>query len=76
MHTFHIHLFFFFGIRFKLIAFWWEKQLAFLTLCDQAFNPPFLGGKINELAKFCFLNERFETNLSFFSKPVIVCHCV
>ena len=52
------------------------KQLAFLTLCDQAFNPPFLGGKINELAKFCFLNKRFETNLSFFSKPVIVFHCV
>ena len=22
------------------------KQLAFLTPCDQAFNPPFLGGKI------------------------------
>ena len=46
------------------------NQLAFLTLCDQAFNPPFLGGKINELAKFCFLNKRFETNLSFFP------HCV
>ena len=30
-------------------------QLAFLKLCDQAFNPPFL---------------------SFFSKPVIVFHCV
>ena len=35
----------------------WEKgsgELAFLTLWDQAFNPPFLGGKIIELAKFCF----------------------
>ena len=31
--------------------------LAFLTLCDQAFNPPFLGGKIIELAKFCFMNK-------------------
>ena len=50
--------------------------LAFLTLCDQAFNPPFLGGKIMELAKFCFMNKRFVTNLSFFSKPVIVSHCV
>ena len=53
-----------------------KNQLALLTLCDQAFNTPFLGGKINELAKFCFLNERFETNLSLFSKPVIVSHCV
>ena len=26
-----------------------EDQLAFLTLCDQALNPPFLGGKIIEL---------------------------
>ena len=41
-------------------------QLAFLTLCDQAFNPPILGGKIIELAKFCFMNKRLETNLSFF----------
>ena len=48
--------------------------LAFPTLCDQAFNPPFLGGKIIELAKFCFMNKRFETNLSFFSKLVIVSH--
>ena len=39
-------------------------------------SPPFLGGKIIELAKFCFMNKRFETNLSFFSKPVIVCHCM
>ena len=38
-------------------------QLAFLTLCNQAFNPPFLGGKIIELAKFCFMNKRFETKL-------------
>ena len=51
-------------------------ELAFLTLCDQVFNPPFLGGKIIELAKFCFMNKRFETNLTFFSKPVIVSHCV
>ena len=34
------------------------------------------GGKIIELAKFCFMNKRFEPNLSFFSKPVIVSHCV
>ena len=38
--------------------------------CDQAFNPQFLGGKIIELAKFCFKNKRFEPSLSFFSKPV------
>ena len=50
--------------------------LAFLTPCDQAFNPPFLGGKIIELAKFCFKNKRFEPSLSFFSKQVIVSHCV
>ena len=43
-------------------------QLAFLTPCDQAFNPPFLGGKIIELAKFCFKNKdlnqvyRFSVN--------------
>ena len=51
-------------------------KLAFLTPCDQAFNPPFLGGKIIELAKFCFQNKRFEPSLSFFSKQVIVSHCV
>ena len=51
-------------------------QLAFLTPCDQAFNPPFLGGKIIELAKFCFKNKKFEPSLSFFSKQVIVSHCV
>ena len=51
-------------------------QLAFLTPCDQAFNPPFLGGKIIELAKFCFKNKRFEPSLLFFSKQVIVSHCV
>ena len=50
------------------------KQLAFLTPCDQAFNPPFLGAKIIELAKFCFKNKRFEPSLSFFSKQVIVSH--
>ena len=52
------------------------NNLAFLTLCEQAFNPSFSGGKIIELAKFCFLNKRFETNLSFFNKLVIVFHCV
>ena len=53
------------------------KKLAFLTPCDQAFYPPFLGGKIIELlAKFCFKNKRFEPSLSFFSKQVIVSHCV
>ena len=51
-------------------------ELAFLTPCDQAFNPPFLGGKIIQLAKFCFKNKRFEPSLSFFSKQVIVSHCV
>ena len=51
-------------------------QLAFLTPCNQAFNPPFLGGKIIELAKFCFKNKSFEPSLSFFSKQVIVSHCV
>ena len=44
--------------------------------CDHAFNPPFLGGKIIELAKFCFMSERYEPNLSFLSKLVIVSHCV
>ena len=51
-------------------------ELAFLTPCDQAFNSPFLDGKIIELAKFCFKNKRFEPSLSFFSKQVIVSHCV
>ena len=53
-----------------------KSKLAFLTPCDQAFNPPILGGKIIELAKFCFMNKRFETNLPFFSKPMIVSHGV
>ena len=35
-------------------------------------QPPFLGRKIIEFAKFCFMNKRFEANLSFFIKPVIV----
>ena len=52
------------------------SQLAFLTLCDQAFNLPFLSGKVIELAKFCFMNKQFDTNLLFFSEPVIVSHCV
>ena len=44
-------------------------QLAFLTLCDLAlFNPPFLGGKMIELGKFCFIKTKFEPNLSCFSK--------
>ncbi len=42
--------------------------LAFLTLCDLALNPPFLGGKMIELGKFCFIKTRFEPNLSCFSK--------
>ena len=53
-----------------------STELAFLTPCDQAFNSPFLGGKIIELAKFCFKNKRFEPSLSFFSKQVIVSDCV
>ena len=44
------------------------RQLAFLTLCDQALNPPFLGGKMIELGKFCFIKTKFEPNLSCFSK--------
>ena len=43
-------------------------ELAFLTLCDQALNPPFLGGKMVELGKFCFIKTKFEPNLSCFSK--------
>ena len=43
-------------------------QLAFLTLCDLALNPPFLGGKMIELGKFCFIKTKFEPNLSCFSK--------
>ena len=35
-----------------------QFQLAFLTPCDQAFNPPFLGCKIIKLAKFCFKNKK------------------
>ena len=37
-------------------------QLAFLTQCDQDFNPPFLGGKIIELAKFCLMNGVRKAN--------------
>ena len=43
-------------------------KLAFLTLCDLALNPPFLGGKMFELGKFCFIKTKFEPNLSCFSK--------
>ncbi len=42
--------------------------LAFLTLCDLALNPPFLGGKMIKLGKFCFIETKFEPNLSCFSK--------
>ncbi len=45
-----------------------ELKLAFLTLCDLALNPPFLGGKMIELGKFCFIKTKFEPNLSCFSK--------
>ena len=48
------------------------EELAFLTLCDLALNPPFLGGKMIELGKFClefcFIKTKFEPNLSCFSK--------
>ncbi len=44
------------------------RQLAFLTLCDLALNPPFLGGKMIELGKFCFIKTKCEPNLSCFSK--------
>ncbi len=43
-------------------------ELAFLTLCDLALNPPFLGGKMIELGKFCFFKTKFEPNLPCFSK--------
>ena len=43
-------------------------KLAFLTLCDLALNPPFLGGKIIKLGKFCFIKTKFEPNLLCFSK--------
>ena len=43
-------------------------ELAFLTLCDLALNPPFLGGKMIQLGKFCFIKTKFEPNLSCFSK--------
>ncbi len=47
---------------------WNMNKLAFLTLCDLALNPPFLGGKMIELGKFCFIKTKFEPNLSCFSK--------
>ena len=43
-----------------------------LTLCDQALNPPFLGDKIIELGKFCFIKKENERNFSFFTEPVSV----
>ncbi len=45
-----------------------KRGLAFLTLCDLALNPPFLGDKRIELGKFCFIKTKFEPNLSCFSK--------
>ena len=63
-------------VRYTRILYFVIDELAFLTPCDQAFNPPFLGGKIIELAEFCFKNKRFEPSLSFFGKQVIVSHCV
>ncbi len=35
-------------------------QLAFLTLCDLALNPPFLGGKMIEIGKFCFIKRNLN----------------
>ncbi len=32
-----------------------SNELAFLTLCDLALNPPFLGGKMIEIGTFCFI---------------------
>ena len=45
-------------------------SLSYATsLCDLALNPPFfLGGKMIELGKFCFIKTKFEPNLSCFSK--------
>ncbi len=40
----------------------WKNELAFLTLCDQALNLPFLGGKMIELGKFCFIKTKLEPN--------------
>ena len=51
-------------------------QLALLTLCDQALNPPFLGGKIIELGKFCFIKKKIERSFSFFIKPACVANSV
>ena len=57
-------------LEFSIYYFYFVENMQ-----NSSFNPPFLGGKIIELAKFCFMNKRFETlNLSFFSKPVIVSH--
>ncbi len=47
------------------------EELAFLTLCDLALNPPFLGGKMIELGKFCFIKTKFEQNLSCFSTFIV-----
>ena len=49
--------------------------LAFLTLCDLALNPPFLGGKIIKLGKFCFIKTKFEPNLLCFSKRLSLTMC-
>ena len=49
---------------------------AFFTLCDQALDRPFLGGKLIELGKFCFIKAKIEQNFSFFIKPVSVANFV
>ena len=51
-------------------------ELAFLTLCDQALNPPFLGGKIIEFGKFCFIKKKNERNFSFLIEPVSVANSI
>ena len=49
-------------------------QSSFQTLVNhQAFNPPFLGGKIIELDNFVLIRQtKPSQKLSYFSKPVIV----
>ena len=54
--------------KFSLQIYMELTELAFLTLCDLALNPPFLGGKMIELGKFCFIKTKCEPNLSCFSK--------
>lgn len=51
-------------------------ELAFLSLCHQALNPPFSDGQIIEFGKFCFDKDfdktKSEPKLPYFSKYVIV----